>query len=148
MAKMEANWECGNCNTENWISYNPEDLKNKIYACCHCGKVYGNFKKSQKKRSWLECLPFEGVGSKTPAGVIVDAGTGETLFADPNGKGNKTRAEYAKIYGWDPLVLYCNIHKDHAVCKDFENRCKKASTVDPEKIKHSIINHGPKFEVK
>jgi hypothetical protein len=148
MAKMEANWECNNCNTENWISYNPEDLQNKIYACCQCGKVHGTFKKSQKKRSWLECLPFEGVGKEIPAGVIINAGTREITFADPSGKGNKSRAEYAKMYGWDPLVLYCNIHKDHEICKDFENRCKKAGTADPDNIKKTIIDRSRKFEVK
>ncbi len=141
MEKKEANWECSNCNTKNWISYDPLDLKNRVYGCCNCGKVHGEFKASIEKKDWLECLPFKGIGAKLPLGANKDSATNGLLFGDPDSSGNKTQAAYAKKYGWDPLVLYCNAHKDKPICKDFENRCRKkgASELGHLEIPHPNV---------
>ncbi len=148
MAKMEAKWQCSNCSTENFIEYDPLDLKNRVFGCCHCGKVHGSYKVSSKKKSWLECLPFKGIGDKLPAGVNKDSATGQMFFADPDGSGNKLRADYAKKYGWDPLVMYCNAHKDKPICKDFENRCKGKGVIDLGYLKDLLHSQGPQVVIK
>lgn len=133
MTEREANWRC-KCGKVNWVRFEPAELKKKMYSCCFCGKLYGKFRVNTRNGAWLFCLPWSGVGDKSPRGVNTDSGTGEMTFGDPVDNKELTRTEYAKKYGWDPWVMFCKQprNKDHPACVGFENRCKKESldTVD------------------
>jgi hypothetical protein len=126
MDQNEGKWICSNCGTENYLIYSSDKIGALSFACCDCGKVHGSFKAKKEEKSWLKCIPYEGMGSMTPSGVIVDAGTGQTLWGDPKGGGNLSREQYGRKYGWDPWVLYCNVRRNHPVCKNFEDRCNKS----------------------
>lgn len=127
--EQEANWRCTSCSTVNWVRFDPAELKKKMYACCKCGKLYGKFRTNARNKAWLFCLPWHGVGERSPRGVNVDAGTGEMTFGDPVDGKELNRTNYAKKYGWDPLAMFCKQprNKDHPVCVGFEDRCKKTS---------------------
>lgn len=130
---MEAKWDCKSCRHENWVSYSPDELEGKIYACCNCGKVHGNFKIIKKEiKDKLDCIPYKGIGSTSTRGPVTDAQTGETFWGDPQGNKNLTREQFAVNFGWDPWTIWCKLPKNqnNPVCAGFANRCKKTTT-DP-----------------
>jgi len=139
MAKMNATWECSECGEPNAVNYDPAKLKGLVLSCYNCAKIYGTFKKDLKNQSWLVCIPFEGVGRFTPAGYVVDAGTKQALFSDPSGGGNLSRLQYAKKYGYDPLILYCNAHPEKKVCEKIKQTIANKSSLDISDLKQTIL---------
>jgi len=124
MNEEEAYWNCGKCSTKNWVRYDPEKLKEKIFACVNCGKVHQKFKVRASDKNWLDCIPFKGLGDKLPGGVSIEHGTDDKFYGDPQGGPDLTRAQYGRKYGYDPWFLFCNQtrNKDHPVCEGFEKR--------------------------
>ena len=142
MPENEAWWNCLECGKKNWISYNEEDLKNKIFACCECGRVHKSFK-PRRDKNWLSCIKYTGIGSEVPTGANIEQGTNRKTFGDPDG-GTISQTDYAIKYGWDPLVLFCNksINKNHPACQGFENRCTKKG-LDIGELIDEITTGGP-----
>lgn len=142
MDQIEAMWICSNCHEKNFVTYNPNEIEKKLYSCCHCGKLYGKFQKT-KSKNWLYCLPWHGVGSKLPKEVNMDAATGETTWTDPSDGRELTRTDYAKKYGWDPLIIWCRLprNRNHPVCKELEDQ-KSKSEAKCSKIREELFELG------
>jgi hypothetical protein len=150
MNKIEANWVCNNCQQSNWVSYIPEELNSKIYACCNCGKVHCGFKISDKKRrGWLECIAFKGLGSTLPAGHTVNGETGEVHWNDPNNGSILTKEEFALKYGWDPWTIWCRLprNRDDPICKGYDDRCNKKASFKTEDLLDELLKEeGPSIK--
>lgn len=129
MSELEAWWKCNECGQKNWINYTPDDLKNKIYACCQCGKVHKSFTVHITDKRQLNCIKYEGMGAEVPTGANIEEATKRKTFGDPNG-GTINREQFALKYGWDPLVLFCrqSRNKDHPACEGFDERCTMKGT--------------------
>jgi hypothetical protein len=149
MAKKEAIWEClnGDCLKENKISYNPQELKERYFACWNCGKVHGSFTVDEEDSNWLSCIEYKGIGAKTPTGYKYDKGTKQTIYTNPNGEGYLDRPEYAALTGWDPKTLYCNVHPENEICKDPEKE-KNKSSIDLGDLTKLIDKYDPQVDIK
>ncbi len=143
MSENEAWWNCLECGQKNWVSYTEDSLKNKIFACCNCGKVHKNFRPRLDK-NWLGCIKYTGIGAEVPTGAFKESGTNRNTFADSKGE-RMSQTAYAKKYGWDPLVLYCNKpeNKNKPVCQGFDERCTKKG-LDIGELIEEITEGGPK----
>jgi hypothetical protein len=121
---MEGKWICSNCQTENLTKYRLEDLNEKIYSCCFCGKA-SSLKFLENEREYLACIAYKGIGSSMTTGPVQNA-AGEILWGDPN-SGLSTREIFTQKYGWDPWTSWCSLPRNRSspICKGWEIRCKK-----------------------
>jgi len=137
MAKMWAKFDCENCNFENWLEVDPQELSsgNLILYCCQCGFVKGHANGTTQDDNGISCctcVPWDGFERKETNGPI---GPGKitddsTLWGtgDKNRKegmtGGLKRVDFMAEYGWDPLTTWClSMPHARAQWKDFDTRC-------------------------
>jgi hypothetical protein len=139
MSKKWLKFECENCNKENWLHEDIDELRRGefIVYCCNCGYVKGQADhvgdSIDNESAWLFCLPFTGFERKLTRGPV---GPGEMMTAetrwgvgDQSGQG-LTRTEYMKERGFDPWTDWCSRFPNKKICQNdgrgrsFADRCK------------------------
>jgi hypothetical protein len=122
MPKRRMKFVCEDCNKENWLFEDFDELKanQAIIFCSVCGYVRGPPEKTRPfddKSCWLDCIPFHGIERKRTTGVITGVGK-ETLWSADVGGTNLTRVEYMEKYGIDPWTDWCFHHPDNPISQD------------------------------
>jgi hypothetical protein len=148
MSKKWLKFDCGNCNKENWINEDVNELKRGEYIvyCCNCGYVKGQADRAEdidNETSWLFCLPFTGFEGKLTRGPV---GPGEIMTAqtrwgvgDQSGQG-LTRTQYMKEVGIDPWTDWCSRFPDKKICQNdgsgrsYKDRCKSRDKVTQQGV--------------
>jgi hypothetical protein len=88
-----------------------------LISCSHCGKVYympqDQTLTGDPEDSWLECIPYTGIGAVEPlgGGLELPPGSGQIYYsAGGSGPGYGSdgllRSDYELTYGYDPVVMW------------------------------------------